>query len=112
MPDADKQLLKEFDAAMLNIYHEAFRQCRYRASDYYNMLHELRGLGTAKRLLSKSGTQYGFTKLHECGCLHITVECLVLRPKYQKLFGQSEPDTARKRLRDHGFDPAKCEAAT
>ena len=52
---------------------------------------------------------YGFEKLYECGCLNRTVECLVLRPKYQKLFTEAELERARKRLKDYGYDPALCE---
>ena len=103
------KLLKEFDADMMNIYHEAKRRCSYTPSQYFNMLIKLKGLGTAKRLLYKDGTSYGFTQLHLCGCLDLTVECLILRPKYQGLFEEAELEEARKRLNAHHFDPAKCE---
>ncbi len=103
------RLLKDLDADMMGVYRAAKRECRYNAIRFLEMLHEAGGLQTAKRLLSTENAQYGFDKLWKCGCLHLTVECLVLRPKYQELFEESELDQARKRLRKHKFDPGKCE---
>lgn len=72
------------------------------------MLHDLGSVGAAKRLLASDGARYGFEKLWECGRLDLTVECVVLRPKFGRLFADEQLDRARKRLRDYGFDPEKC----
>lgn len=102
-------LEKEFDQDMLGVYQLAKRECNYVATYFFNMLNKLQGVRTAKRLLPDDNVQYGFEKLWECDCLHLTVECLVLRPKYQPLFEESELACARKWLRDYEYDPALCE---
>ena len=98
-------LEQQFDQDMLSVYRSAKRECNYVATYFFNMLNELRGVRTAKRLLSDDNVQYGFEKLWECGCLHLTVECLVLRLKYQSLFDETELDRARQRLRNYDYDP-------
>ena len=100
---------KDFDGAMMGVYRSAKSECGYNATLFLRMLHQHGGLGTAKRLLATDGAQYGFGKLWECGRLDLTVECVVLVPKYRHLFDEPELDRARKRLRDYGFDPARCE---
>ena len=102
-------LEKQFDQAMLDVYLSAKSDCGYVATDFFNMLSRYRGLITAKRLLASDNPQYGFTKLHECGRLDLTVECLVLDPKYSDLFDEAELAQARKRLKTLKFDPAQCE---
>ena len=104
-----KDLSGQFDQDMMEVYRAAKRECNYNAIRFLEMLHELGGLRTAKELLSTDGVQYGFSKLWECGCLHLTVECLVLRRKYRPLFDEAELNRAKKRLNAHGFDPARCE---
>lgn len=104
-----QDIVRQFDTDMMGVYLAAKRDCNYHATYFFNMLHELRGLATAKRLLAKALAQYGFEKLHECRCLHLTVECLVLRRKYRPLFDEAELDRARKRLKAHGFDFGRCE---
>lgn len=99
---------KQFDEAMMNVYRDAKSQCGYTATYFIQMLHDLGGVGTAKRLLAADGAQYGFEKLWECGRLDLTVECVVLNPKFRALFTEEELAIARKRLRDYGFDPDKC----
>jgi lactam utilization protein B len=99
----------QFDEAMMDVYRTAKSDCNYNATDFLQMLHRDRGLQTAKRLLASDGAQYGFTKLWECGRLDITVECLVLNKRFQGLFTEDELESARQRLRQYNFDPAKCE---
>lgn len=102
-------LIEELDREMLGVYTRAKSECAYTATYYYNMLADLRGLATAKRLLAHSNAQYGFEKLWELGRLDLTVECLVLRPRFRPLFEPEELAEARRRLKAHGVDPSKCE---
>ena len=102
-------LEKQFDEAMINVYRTAKEECGYNATYFLQMLHDKRGIATAKQLLASDGTQYGFEKLWEHGRLDITVECLVLNPRFQKLFDAKELDRARERLRKYKFDPVNCE---
>ena len=104
-----RNLEDEFDEAMWNLYHSALRECKYNATYFLRMLGEHGGIKTAHRLLRDTDAQSGFTKLWEWGRLDLTVECLVLNPRFQELFEHDELETARRRLRDHCYDPDKCE---
>lgn len=44
-------LEEKFDLAMIGIYQTALRECGYNATRYLQMLHEHRGLSTARKLL-------------------------------------------------------------
>ena len=102
-------LEKQFDEAMMNVYLTAKDECGYKANDFLQMLYRDRGLITAKRLLSSDKHHYGFEKLHELHRLDITVECLVLNPKFRSLFNEGALERARERLRKYRYDPARCE---
>ena len=97
---------------MMNVYRMAKEECDYNATYFLNMLHEHGGIETAHRLLASGTPQYGFTKLWECRRLDITVECLVLNPRFQELFEDHQLETARRRLRQYGFDPDRCEQSS
>ena len=100
MPNMEEQ----FDAAMMSIYLTALRECGYNATRYLQMLHEHRGLGTARRLLHSSTVSEGYVKLWEFGRLDLTVEALVLRPEWAALFSDEERAIASQRLQDYGFE--------
>ncbi len=104
-----KTLEKEFHEKMMDVHRRAKNECSYNAKAFHQMLSRYGGLETAHRLLRGKTPQYGFAQLWECGCLHITVECLVLDARYREFFEESELGVARKRLQDHGFDPRRCE---
>lgn len=103
-----KNLGHDFDEEMRNIYRSAKDECNYIATYYPRMLADHGAIGTARRLLSGTDPQAGFTKLWECGRLDITVECLVLNPKSQELFEDHELETAHRKLRLYYYDPKRC----
>lgn len=105
------KLATEFDEAMENVYLTAKDECGYNATGFLQMLYEHRGVETARRLLSGDKPQFGFTKLWECSRLDLTVECLVLNERFRELFDSNQLETARRRLREYGFDPKRCERA-
>jgi len=98
-----KQLENDFHKAMLDIYKNALQKCNYKAMHFFKMVNEMGGVSAAKKLLHTPGFQYGFEKLWECGCLHLTMEALILKEPWQKLFTEEEKEIARKRLRDCGY---------
>ena len=104
-----KNLEHEFDEAMINLYRSAKEECDYNATYFLRMLNDHGSIETAHRLLSGKEPQSGFTRLWECERLDITVECLVLNPKFQELFEDHELETARRRLRQYDSDPERCE---
>ena len=102
MPDQLDMLERDFDAEMMRIYHRAKDEVGYPATRFLKMLHECQGVEVARRLLPTMSD--GFTTLWERGRLDLTVEYLILQPRWQALFADHERDVARQRLRDCGMD--------
>lgn len=93
----------DFHKEMLAIYRNAKEGCGYNATRFRHMVANEGGLKTAKKLLATSEPSDGFTALWECGRLDLTVECLIIQPKYQSLFSSAEISIARERLSQYGF---------
>lgn len=69
------------------------------------MLHDHRGMGTARILVNATQPSEGYTTLWRRGRLDLTVEALVLQPEWQALFAP-EPELlerARRRLAEYGY---------
>jgi hypothetical protein len=103
-PNSDPHLDRQFHAAMVGIYTRAKDEAGYNATRYLQMVSETGGLATARQLLQTSGISDGFTHLWERGRLDLTVEALVLKPEWQRLFTSGELNTAQDRLKSYGFD--------
>ncbi len=93
----------DFHKAMLGIYQTAKDECSYNATRFLNMVANEGGLKTAKKLLATQEPSDGFTELWSYGRLDLTVENLVLKPKYQSLFTSEEIQIAKERLINYGF---------
>jgi hypothetical protein len=100
---------QEFHAAMFDVYRRAKDEYGYNATRFLEMLGEHGGLGTAHILLQAPGVSEGYTALWERGGLEVTVEAVVLNPKWRELFSADESKTARKRLMEYEFDLAGLE---
>jgi hypothetical protein len=89
-----------FDQAMMRIYIRAKNEAGYSATRYLQMLHDRRGLETARILVLPDQPSEGYTALWERGRLDLTVEALVLQREWQPLFAQEPelPERARRRL--------------
>lgn len=94
--------LRAFDEAMHQIYVRAKSEVGYTASRFHQMLQEHGGVETAHRLLPDMSD--GFAKLWEKKRLDLTVEFLVLEPRWHSLFTDAEREVARARLRDSGME--------
>ena len=95
-------LEKALDGEMRQIYHRAKEEIGYNAVRFLQMLQEHGGVETARRLLPEMSD--GFVTLWEHGRLDLTVEYLVLQPKWHDLFTDDERKMARQRLRDCRMD--------
>ena len=102
-------LSDDFHQAMLQIYRHAKKECKYTATYFLQMVSEQGGLQAAKKLLSAPGVSDGFTRLWECGRLDLTLEALVLQPKWRELFSADECDKARIRLELLGYSVPTAE---
>ncbi|MYV96889.1 hypothetical protein [Streptomyces sp. SID3343] len=80
------------------------RESRYRAQRFAGMVSEAGAVATARQLLGASGTSRGFTILWEIQRLDRSVEAWCLLPWYRGLFDEERLESARQRLKDHGFD--------
>lgn len=96
---------KQFHSAMIDIYRRAKLECNFNANRFLQMVSNHGGFEAAKRLL-RSGdlVQSGFITLWECGCLHLSMEALVLRPEFRQLFTEEELMIAENRLREHDYE--------
>lgn len=96
-----------FDEAMMRIYVRAKSEVGYNATRYLQMLHDKRGLETARILVLADQPSEGYTALWERKRLDLTVEALVLQPDWLPLFAE-EPqllERARRRLTEYGYNP-------
>jgi hypothetical protein len=93
----------EFERAMKNVYLLAKSEANYTATYFVGMLSNYGGLGTAQRLLASTEVSTGFAALYERGRLDLTVEALVVQPKFASLFTDEEIEIARQRLDQLGY---------
>lgn len=89
---------QDFHLAMLDI-HKAAKMIGYKATYFKRMVDEMGGLRAAKKLLLPGKIHDGFLKLLELDALDISVEALILDPRWPKdMFSEMERREARKRL--------------
>jgi hypothetical protein len=100
-----KELEARFDDAMMGVYQSARDECDYKATRFLQMLHEHRGLETARILLHASNVSEGYVALWERKRLDLTVEAVILAEEWRPLFSEQERETARARLAEYGYTP-------
>jgi hypothetical protein len=74
---AQDALTSEFDQEMLRIYQRALSEAHYKATRFLTMLHEHRGLETARLLNHSPTASEGYTALWERKRLDLTVEAVI-----------------------------------
>ena len=87
-------------------FRDGVRRCHelgYNPSYFVRMLEEQGALATARQLITATTPSEGFSRLWELGHLELTVEALVLEPRFAPLFSNGELRAARRRLDDLGF---------
>ena len=94
-----KDLEKQFDREMQDVYTSAKQECGYNATRFLQMLSKNGGVQTAKQLIKKEGGTYGFSVLWEKNRLDLTVEARVLKPEYHDLFSDDDRAICRERLK-------------
>jgi hypothetical protein len=105
VPDAEPgpNVRAEFERAMKDVYVRAKAEANYTATYFIGMLSSYGGLGTAQRLLASTEISTGFATLYERGRLDLTVEAVVVQPKFAGLFTDEEIQIARQRLAQLGY---------
>ncbi|MGR5145563.1 hypothetical protein ACQKP8_03310 [Photobacterium alginatilyticum] len=99
-----KSLEEQFDNAMMEIYHHALSEAKYKASAFLGMLLKYRGIDTAKRLIHSPNVSDGYTALWQLGRLDLTVEALIVENSiWHGLFSEEELKICQKRLHDYQY---------
>ncbi len=98
------ELEQRFHNAMIQVYEDAKRHCKYNATYFLQMVHERGGVATARYLITTDAPSQGFTRLWECRRLDLTVEAVALNPIYSTLFTQDELRLAKERLSQYGYE--------
>jgi hypothetical protein len=97
-------LIIQFDQEMLDIYQRALTEAHYKATRFLGMLHEHRGLATARLLIHSSSVSEGYTALWERKRLDLTVEAVIHNnAKWHPLFTDEELAICKKRLTDYEY---------
>ena len=94
----NKELEARFDDAMMDVYLRALNECDYKATRFLQMLHEHRGLETARILLHASKVSEGYVALWERKRLDLTVEAVILAAEWHALFSEQERAQAPGRI--------------
>jgi hypothetical protein len=98
---SEAALTKEFDTAMFSIYEKAWSEAHYKATRFLQMLNELGGIETANRLLPTMSE--GFAELWHRQRLDLTMEALIIQPRWRSLFTPEQLDVAERRLTECGY---------
>ncbi len=93
----------QFTEALRDLYDRMKVDVGYVARRIPPMIHRHGGVGTARIFLSRPEVSAGFLRVKEAGRLDLTIEHLVLRPRFTSLFSDKERDSARDRLIEHGY---------
>jgi len=97
-------LENELTAAFIDGYHVAGKEVGYWGRRFLQAVKRNGGLPTAKRMLlpRNEGQRKGLDALLEANRPELTVEAIVLQPKFQVLFTAAEIATAKDRLGEYG----------
>jgi alanine-glyoxylate transaminase / (R)-3-amino-2-methylpropionate-pyruvate transaminase len=96
-------LERRFHDAMLQAHRQAKEDADYQSPRLNEMLNNLGGMETARRVLSAPDVSESFSKLWEKGRLDLTIEAVVLRPEWQELFDDELKKIAHDRLAEYHY---------
>lgn len=101
---ASQKLEQEFDEELFNAYQRADIEAHYKATRFFQMLNDHRGVQTAKILLHSPHVSDGYTALYLRGRLDLAVEAIIHgNPKWHPLFTPGELKICEDRLRAYGY---------
>ncbi len=104
-------LEREFQVAAIKMYLAVLEECRYNEEFFLKMVASLGARNAAKALLA-GYVQSGLRGLNRLGRLDLSVEHLVIQPRWRNLFTDYEREEARMRLQRRARPTAdhRCEA--
>lgn len=83
---------------LLELYKKADIECNYRPEKYLNFISVKGGINAAKELIKEENEIFDIRILKEKDRLDLTVEALITKSKYKKIFTREEIDICKKRL--------------
>ncbi len=95
------QLRDEFKSAI----QSAIEQCYslgYYPTRFEQMIEDRHPVEVAKKLALSGDLQYGLKELNRMGKLELTMESIMLQPKFKSLFSTGELEAAEWRLKNVG----------
>lgn len=111
-PKEEENLKKEFEKAIYGIYEEAKIKYDYNGIRFLQMIREYDGLNAAQKIIRYSDVEFNefYTKLFIKGngsqdVFKLTVEALVLDPKWKTLFTDDERKIALVRMNKLNYKP-------
>jgi hypothetical protein len=103
MAEETTELIQHFHQAMLSVYDRVSAACPgYRPTYFLRMVVERGGRDAARALLAGQQVSDGFTELWDRHRLDLSMEALVLEPRWSPLFSAAELAEARRRLTEAG----------
>src|SRR5208337_4671097 len=98
----DHSIEMEFQAAAIEeVYLRILRECGLKEDEFLKMIAQSSAVAAAKSLLAPGSVQVGFRGLKRRGRADLSVEHLVIQPKWCPLFTDDELALAKQRLRRH-----------
>lgn len=95
-------LEQKFELEFRELYPIWSRECGLRPGRIPQMLGRHGGVGTAKRLIAKDGSN-GLDILSKSGRLDLSIEALVLKDEYKELFTEQERKICEEHLGQYGY---------
>lgn len=105
-------LERQFQIAAIETYLAVLKECLYDEKVFLKMVAESGARKAAKSLLEPAHVQSGLRGLRRLGRLDLSVEHLVIQPRWSGLFSRDEREIARMRLQKRARPTAahRCEA--
>jgi len=101
-------LEEEFDKAMLEVDKACRREIGFNAKQFRAIIAAHGGKEGDKKLLQSPRVQSGFEYLWKRNRLDLSMEAVIVNPKFQPLFTPSEISEAQHRLEMGRYDPRKA----
>lgn len=98
-----EKLKNELRDRYINTYNEC-KKIRYAPRAFLDMVVSNQDIvEVTKKLIHKPGGTSGFTTLYENSRMDLSVEKIILEPKYRVLFEQNDLQEAYKRLKEYHY---------
>ncbi len=91
-----------FHKEMLSLHEKWRSECSYTATVFIKIVKQHGGVKAAQILLRGQGLSRGFLKLMTLQRLDLSMENLVIQPKWATLFTEAEREIAKNRLEEAG----------